>query len=96
MIDSLYIKIGLVVLGTLVMLSSLVDVQGLISKIIFKKKSVVENNASSTKESDFLEIVSLWYQLKNKCDHFNLKIASDKLDEVFPLLNEVLENDKAI
>ena len=54
MIDSLYIKIGLVVLGTLVMLSSLVDVQGLISKIIFKKKSVVENNASSTKESDFL------------------------------------------
>ena len=34
--------------------------------------------------------------LKNKCDQCNLKVASDKLDEVFPLLNEVLDDDKTI
>lgn len=97
MIDSSYVKIGLIIIGSLIVLSSLVDFQNLISKLIFSKKSAVEKKESqSTKESDFLEIVSLWYQLKNKCDQFNLKIASDKLDEVFPLLNEVLENDKAI
>lgn len=97
MIDSSYVKIGLIIIGLLIVLSSLVDFQNLISKLIFSKKSAVEKKESqSTKESDFLEIVSLWYQLKNKCDQFNLKIASDKLDEVFPLLNEVLENDKAI
>ena len=45
---------------------------------------------TNDKQKDFLEIVGLWYQLKSRCDQFNLKIASEKLDEVFPLLNEVL------
>lgn len=97
MIDSYYVKLGLIILGSLIVLSSVVDFQSLISKLIFSRKAVtIKKESQSTQESDFLEIVSLWYQLKNKCDHFNLKIASDKLDEVFPLLNEVLENDKAI
>lgn len=94
MIDSYYIKFSLIILGILVFLSSLIDFQSLISKLIFKKKLLAPSVAKTNKQSDFLEIISLWYQLKNKCDHFNLKIASDKLDEVFPLLNEVLEDDK--
>jgi hypothetical protein len=40
-----------------------------------------------------LEIVSLWYQLKNKCDEYHLTVASEKLDEVFPLLNKVIEDN---
>jgi len=95
MIDYYYLKIGLVVLGSLIILSNLIDVQGLISKIIFRKRNVIIATVnSSNKQSDFLEIVSLWYQLKNRCDQFKLKVASDKLDEVFPLLNEVLDDDK--
>lgn len=97
MIDSYYLKIGLVVVGSLLILSNLVDMQNLISKLIFRKKNTIVNTINSTnKQSDFLEIISLWYQLKNRCDQFNLKVASDKLDEVFPLLNEVLDDDKAI
>ena len=38
-------------------------------------------------EVKFLEIVDLWYQLKDSCDKYGLKEASDKLGEVFPLLN---------
>ena len=95
MIDSYYIKISLIILGSLIVLSNLIDFQSLISRLIFKKKTVVTNITTSNKQADFLEIVSLWYQLKSRCDQFNLKIASDKLDEVFPLLNEVLEDDKA-
>tara|TARA_B100001778_G_C18467781_1_gene574296 strand:+ start:119 stop:400 length:282 start_codon:yes stop_codon:yes gene_type:complete len=40
-----------------------------------------------SQEVKFLEIVDLWYQLKNSCDKYGLKEASDKLGEVFPLLN---------
>lgn len=89
MIESVYLKVALVVLGVLAILSNLVDFQSLISKLVFKSKI-----KSANKQNDFLEIISLWYQLKNKCDEFNLKIASEKLDEVFPLLNEVLEDEK--
>lgn len=92
MIDSYYLKISLIIIGVLTILSNLIDIQGLISKMIFKKKNTTVNQ-NENKEEAFLEIVSLWYQLKNKCDKFNLKVASDKLDEVFPLLNGVLDND---
>ena len=53
-------------------------------------------NTESDNEEGFLEIVSLWYQLKTKCDTYNLKVASDKLDEVFPLLNKVIEEDNNV
>jgi hypothetical protein len=74
------------------LLFNLVDVQALISKLLFRtsKKMVIK------KEEGFLEIVGLWYQLKNKCDEFNLNVASQKLDEVFPLLNGVLDNEQTI
>jgi hypothetical protein len=95
-----YIKIGAIVIGLLVILSSLVNIPSLVSKLILRKKSTVDTNVIPSVETkqdnqkEFLDIVSLWYQLKNKCDHFNLHVASEKLDEVFPLLNGVLEDEQ--
>jgi hypothetical protein len=91
MID-LYVKIGLVLVGAVVLLFSLVDVRSLLTKLLFSgtaKKQPVVN-----KEEGFLEIIGLWYQLKNKCDEFHLNVASEELDKVFPLLNKVLEDEK--
>lgn len=89
MIESYQFKIALALLGALIILSNFVDFNGLIAKLAFPSKSQTSN-----KQSDFLEIVGLWYKLKNKCDACKLKVASLKLDEVFPLLNKVLEDEK--
>lgn len=57
-------------------------------KLRFKRKDkeVVEE------EVDFLEIVSLWHTLKDKCTLYGLEEAVEKLDEVFPLLNSEEKN----
>lgn len=89
MIESYYLKIALISLGVLIILSNLVDFQGLVSNLVFKNKK-----NQSNKQDDFLHIVGLWYQLKSKCDECNLHVASNKLDEVFPLLNEVLDDEQ--
>lgn len=82
---------GSIGLGILILLSNFVDFSYLFSTLLFrKKKQLVE----SSKEQDFLQIVSLWYQLKEQCDKFNLHVAADKLNEVFPLLNGILEDEK--
>lgn len=90
MIESIYFKIGLVCLGCLMVLSVLVDFRSLASKFIFRSKK----NNDSNQQNDFLELIELWYKLKYKCNECKLDIASDKLDEVFPLLNKVLEDEK--
>lgn len=82
-----YFVYGFIGLGCLLLLSNFIDVSYIFSRLLFRKRNIVVNN---DKQKDFLEIVGLWYQLKSRCDQFNLKVASDKLDEVFPLLNEVL------
>ena len=84
--NTLYLLIGI---GSLLLVSNFIDFQGLITKLIFGGTKRVVN-----KESTFLEIITLWYQLKTKCDAISLKAASDKLDEVFPLLNGALEDDQ--
>ena len=83
-------NIWLIVIGVLILASNLIDVQYWISRLFAKSRIKVVQN----KEEGFLEIVSLWYQLKNKCDEYSLTVASKKLDEVFPLLNKVLTEDK--
>jgi hypothetical protein len=84
-----YLIYGFVGLGVLLLLSNFVDASYILSKLFFRKKEVVV--VTNDNQKDFLEIVGLWYQLKNRCDQFNLKVASEKLDDVFPLLNEVLD-----
>ncbi|NDB57168.1 hypothetical protein EB001_01770 [bacterium] len=91
----LYVKLGLLVAGSLIVLLNLVNVPALVSKLLMKNKNPkVDSELSHDTQKDFLEIVSLWYQLKNKCDEFDLHVASTKLDEVFPLLNGVLDDQK--
>ena len=83
-----YIIYGSIIVGSLLLLSNFIDISYVMSKMLFSKSKVVVD-----REKEFLAIVGLWYQLKEKCDEFKLVTASDKLDEVFPLLNGVLEND---
>lgn len=83
-----YFVYGFIGLGCLLLLSNFIDVSYILSKLLFRKRDIVV--VTNDKQKDFLEIVGLWYQLKSRCDQFNLKVASEKLDEVFPLLNEVL------
>jgi hypothetical protein len=90
MIESNYFKIALICLGSIIILSNFINFQSLISNLIFRAKTKKIYN----EQDDFLQIVSLWYQLKNKCDECKLTVASNKLDEVFPLLNGALENEQ--
>lgn len=81
-------NIWLIVIALLVLATNFVDIPYWVSRLFAKAKVKVLEN----KEEGFLEIVSLWYQLKNKCDEYHLTVASEKLDEVFPLLNKVIED----
>lgn len=91
MIESNYVKIiALICLGCIVILSNFIDFQSLVSNLVFRSK----NKKIHNQQNNFLEIISLWYQLKNKCDEGKLIVASNKLDEVFPLLNGMLEDEQ--
>jgi predicted AAA+ superfamily ATPase len=82
-------NVWLIVIALLILATNFVDIPYWVSRLFAKSKvKAVEN-----KEEGFLEIVSLWYQLKNKCDEYHLTVASEKLDEVFPLLNKVIEDN---
>jgi hypothetical protein len=83
----------LLCLGLLILSTNFIDIPYLISKLVSKSKTRELIEKDENKQEGFLEIVSLWYQLKNKCDEHNLDVASDKLDEVFPLLNKVIEDN---
>lgn len=76
-------RIGLGVAGLLVILLMNTDITYLVSKLVFWKNS----NTTTTSEKDFLTMINLWYKLKAACEKNNFIEASDKLDEVFPLLN---------
>lgn len=88
--DINYIIYGSIGLGVLILLSNMIDFSYIVSKLFFNKNP---KRNTTNKQQDFLEIVGLWYELKDRCDRFELKVASEKLDEVFPLLNGVLEDE---
>lgn len=90
------LSVWFLVIGVLILASNLIDIPYLISKLFSKAKAKVNVVNTEKKEEGFLEIVSLWYQLKTKCDQYHLSIASSKLDEVFPLLNEVIEEGQNV
>lgn len=83
-------KLILLLLGVFILATNFIDIPYLISKLFSRSKKI---KTEVSNEEGFLEIVSLWYQLKNRCDQHNLTVASDKLDEVFPLLNQVIEDN---
>lgn len=86
------LSVWFLIVGVLILASNFIDVPYLVSRL-FSKSKKVETIETQKKEEGFLEIVSLWYQLKTKCEEHKLDVASDKLDEVFPLLNKVIEED---
>jgi hypothetical protein len=73
-----------------------VDFSYLLAKFFVKdskEDTKVDDIETVTNESAvFLKTLELWYLLKKKCDDSKLTTASKKLDEVFPLLNDNLEN----
>jgi hypothetical protein len=72
-----------------------VDFSYLLTKF-FVKDAKPDDNTEVTVVNEsaiFLKILELWYLLKKKCDDANLSTASKKLDEVFPLLNDNVENN---
>lgn len=53
----------------------------------FLKKNKVIIEKDEVADKPFLEIVDLWYSLREKCTEEGLDQAVEKLDEVFPLFN---------
>ena len=84
------LSIPTLILGLLVLSSNFIDFNYWISKILLSPpKTPLTPKAG--KDNEFLEIVDLWYQLRNKCENYELPAALEKLDEVFPLLNDKIE-----
>ena len=77
------------------LLLSSIDFSYLLTKF-FVKEAKPDDNTEVTvvnESATFLKTLELWYLLKKKCDDAKLSTASKKLDEVFPLLNDNLENN---
>jgi hypothetical protein len=81
------LSIPALILGLLVLGSNFIDVNYWVSKMLLSTPKTPKVN----KDTGFLEIVDLWYQLRNKCEAYELSSALEKLDEVFPLLNDKIE-----
>lgn len=75
------------VVGLLMLCSNFIDINYWISKLLLRPST----SPKIKKDTGFLEIVDLWYQLRSKCEAYELPSALAKLDEVFPLLNDKLE-----
>lgn len=86
-----FILKGLALLVAIGLLLSTIDFSYLLAKLSVKedKDEVVKVNVNKT--DGFLKTLELWYLLKQQCDQAELSAASKKLDEVFPLLNDKLE-----
>lgn len=95
MFDLEFILKGVALVVAIGLLLTNVDFSYLLAKLTVKSdKVVVPNNKVIVKvdeDSQFLKTLELWYLLKKQCDDANLKEASAKMDEVFPLLNDNLE-----
>lgn len=88
-------KILALTIGVVLILSNFVRVDSLLAKLLPQKnKKPKEVTVDETKDDEkFLHIINLWYQLKENCDDYGLKLAVEKLDEVFPLLNNKKEEN---
>jgi hypothetical protein len=74
------------------LLLSSIDVSYLLTKLFVKEsKPVVDTDVAVDNGNKFLATMELWFLLKKKCDESSLTAASKKMDEVFPLLNDNIE-----
>ena len=81
----LIVKIVAVVVAVGLLLSS-VDFSYLLAKL-----SVKNGVVGKVDDNQFLKTLELWYLLKKQCNESKLTAASEKMDEVFPLLNDNVE-----
>jgi hypothetical protein len=81
----LIVKIVAVVVAVGLLLSS-VDFSYLLAKL-----SVKNGVVDKVDDNQFLKTLELWYLLKKQCNESKLAAASEKMDEVFPLLNDNVE-----
>lgn len=80
--------------GGLLLLSNFVRFDSILAKLFPKNKKPIQPNVvNSSEDEEFLHIINLWYQLKESCEKYNLKLAVEKINEVFPLLNQKSEDN---
>lgn len=90
------LKIVAILIGLGILLINFVDFNWLVDKVLNNKpdKTTPEVPELELNDKLFLSIVDLWYKLKESCEAYGLKNAADKLDEVFPLLNDKQDGDE--
>ena len=94
MFDMELILKGVALLVAIGLLLSSIDFSYILAKVSVKNDTVKVNNRVVVKvneDSKFLKTLELWYLLKKQCDDAGLTEASKKMDDVFPLLNDNLE-----
>jgi hypothetical protein len=84
------LRLTALVTGLVILFFTLIDFNWILDKLLNKDNNPTPEVKNNEHKNDklFLHIVDLWYKLKYNCELYNLKNASDKLDEVFPLLND--------
>jgi len=96
MFDLELILKGVALVVAVGLLISSVDFSYLLAKIAVKNEVKVDDKKvvvvpAKDDGPTFLKTLELWYMLKKQCVDSNLQAASEKLDEVFPLLNDNME-----
>lgn len=99
MFDLEFILKGVALVVAVGILLTTIDFSYIMAKIAVKNDVKVDNNkvvvptvpVNVDEGSQFLKTLELWYLLKKQCEDYKLTAASEKLDEVFPLLNDNME-----
>ena len=84
---------GIALIIAIGLLLSSVDFSYLLAKLSIKSDGSSDEEIITNTDS-FLKTLELWYLLKKRCDESKLMLASEKMDEVFPLLNDNIEGEK--
>lgn len=80
----------LIICIALVLLLPTISIKPIFTKLLswLPKRKSVTTTAPISRDVEFLHMVDLWFQLKDKCISNGLDLAVEKLDEAFPLLNK--------
>jgi hypothetical protein len=87
-----FLRTVALLVGVLILFFTLTDFNWILDKFLNKENTPASEPSKNDKL--FLHIIDLWYKLKYNCELYGLKNASEKLDEVFPLLNDKSTEDK--
>ena len=96
MTTELLLRISAVVIGAIILLTSVLNVESIIAwvlSLVTEPESKPEPTPEPVVNEDeqFLKIVDLWFQLRSECEDYGLPKAITAIDKVFPLLNDKIE-----